>query len=60
MIRMMNLPAYEMAFLDKMVVVHDAHLTGLVVMPLVVALGLLVCSKRYFGQRYVPGSPGAS
>ena len=45
---MMDLPAYEMEFLDKLVLLHDFHLVGLIALPLLVALGLLVYSKRYF------------
>jgi hypothetical protein len=60
MIQMMKLPAYELEFPDKMMFVHDAHITGLVVIPLVIALGLLVYSKRYFGQSYRPGKLKAS
>jgi hypothetical protein len=58
-IQMMNLPAYEMDLLDKMIVFHDMHITGLVVVPLGIALGLLVYSKRYFGQRHIPGKLNA-
>lgn len=50
-IQMMNLPGYEMAFLSRMIVIHDVHITGLVAAPLWIALGLIVYSKRYFGQR---------
>lgn len=59
-IQMMNLPAYEMEFLDKMIVIHDMHITGLVIVPLAIAMGLLVYSKRYFGQRYIPGKLNVS
>jgi hypothetical protein len=47
-IRMMDLPAYEMEFLDQLRLLHDFHLSGLVALPLLVALGLLIYSKRYF------------
>jgi hypothetical protein len=47
---LMNLPVYEMEFLDRMLLVHDFHLVGLVSAPLLIALGLLVYSKRYFGK----------
>jgi hypothetical protein len=47
-ILMMNLPVYEMGFIDKMIVFHEYRLVGLVVVPLLVALGLVTYSKRYF------------
>jgi hypothetical protein len=47
-ILMMNLPAYEMEFLDKMTLVHDYRLVGLFAAPLLIALGLVLYSKRYF------------
>lgn len=47
-VQMMNLPAYEMGFLNKMAVIHETHITGLVVIPLAIVLGLLVYSKQYF------------
>jgi hypothetical protein len=45
---MMKLPAYEMGFLDGLVLLHDVHFVGLFVPPLLAALGLLVYSKQYF------------
>ncbi len=45
---MMKLPAYEMELLDKLEFVHDYHLVGLVAIPLLITLGLVIYSKRYF------------
>lgn len=50
LIQMMNLPAYEMAFIGRMTVLHDFRLAGLVVVPLLVALALLIYSKRYLAR----------
>jgi hypothetical protein len=47
-ILMMNLPANEMQFLDKMILLHDYHLVALFAPPLLVTLALIVYSKRYF------------
>ncbi len=47
-ILMMNLPAYEMGFIDKMILIHDYRLVGLLAIPLLVTLGLIIYSKRYF------------
>ncbi len=47
---MLNLPAYEMAFLDRMALLQDFSLVLLTTGPLLVALGLLVYSRRYFGK----------
>ena len=47
-IQMMELPAYEVELLEAMALLHDYNLVGLVVPPLLVALGLLVYSRRYF------------
>jgi hypothetical protein len=47
---LMSLPAYEMEFIDKLTPLHHYHLVGLVALPLLVALGLVVYSKRYFEQ----------
>ena len=44
----MDLPAYEMDFLDRMVLLHDYSLAGLFAIPLLAALGLVIASKRYF------------
>jgi hypothetical protein len=59
---MMNLPAYEMGFLNKMTPLHDFHLVGLITPPLLIALGLIIYSKRYFGtsdndDEIVPANP---
>jgi hypothetical protein len=51
----LNLPAYEWEFVDQMVVLHDFHLTSLVVVPLLAALGLLLHSKRYFSAHSKDG-----
>lgn len=53
---MMNLPAYEMGFLDKMTILHDYHLLGLITLPLLIALGLIIYSKRYFGTNSKEGT----
>jgi hypothetical protein len=45
---MMNLPAYEMEYLDRMVLFHDVPLAGLLVPPLLLTLGLILYSRRYF------------
>ncbi len=45
---MMKLPAYEMEFIDKLVFLHDYHLVGLFAIPLLITLGLVIYSKRYF------------
>jgi hypothetical protein len=47
-ILMMNLPDFEMAIVDNVKVLHDLSLAGLVTIPLLIALGLLFYSKRYF------------
>lgn len=49
-IQMMELPAYEMEFINQMALLHNFHLVGLVAIPLIVALCLLIFSKRYFSQ----------
>jgi hypothetical protein len=49
-VEIMKLPAYEMEFLDKMALIHDYPLVGLVASPLLIALGLIIYSKRYFGK----------
>jgi len=49
-ILMMNLPTYEMEFLDKLTLLHDYHLVGLIAVPLLITLGLIIYSKRYFGK----------
>ena len=47
---MLNLPAFELAFLDRLTPLRDFHLVVLTSVPLLVLLGLLVYSKRYFGR----------
>jgi len=49
-ILMMDLPAYEMQFLDKATALHDLQLAGLLVTPLLVALGLAAAARRYLAQ----------
>lgn len=50
---MMNLPAYEMELIDKMVVLHDYPLVGLFAAPLLITLGLVIYSRRYFGKKTI-------
>jgi MFS family permease len=57
---MMNLPAYEMELIDKMVVLHDYPLVGLFAAPLLITLGLVIYSRRYFGKNNNLGKPNAS
>lgn len=45
---MMKLPAYEMEFLDKLIFLYDYNLVGLFAIPLLINLGLVIYSKRYF------------
>jgi len=47
---LMSLPAYEMDFINKLTPLYHYRLVGLVAVPLLVALGLVVYSKRYFGK----------
>ena len=46
----MHLPAFELAFLDRLTPLRDFHLVVLTSVPLLAAIGLLVYSKRYFGR----------
>ena len=48
LILMMNLPAYEMEYLDRMVLFHDVPLAGLLVPPLLLTLGLILYSRKYY------------
>ena len=48
MIAMMDLPAYEVEFLEKLTLLRDYHLVFLFAIPLLIAFGLIVYSKRYF------------
>jgi hypothetical protein len=48
LINMLNFPAYEMGFLDKFKLFYDFHLVGLLATPLLVALGLIIYSKKFF------------
>ncbi|NOR84272.1 MAG: hypothetical protein GQ526_12350 [Ardenticatenales bacterium] len=57
---MMELPAYEMELLDKLEFVHDYHLVGLVAIPLLITLGLVIYSKRYFEKSDNSGQLTAS
>lgn len=59
-ILMLDLPPYEMDFLDEWVLIHDYHPVGLLAAPLLIALGLTVYSRRYFGKRDIPGESVAS
>ena len=45
---MLKLPAYEMEFLGKLTLFQDFHLVGLLAIPLLIALALVVYSRRYF------------
>jgi len=47
-VSMMNLLEYEMEFLGKVTVLHDYCLVGLFALPLLLILGLLIYSRRYF------------
>lgn len=47
-ILMMNLPTDEMEFIDKMILIRDYHFVYLIALPLLVALGIIIYSKRYF------------
>lgn len=57
---MMNLPAYEMELIDKMVVLHDYPLVGLFAAPLLITLGLVIYSRRYFEKNNNLGKSNAS
>lgn len=56
----LNLPAYETELLDKMVVFHDYPIVGLFAAPLLVTLGLIVYSRRYFWKSDHLGKSNAS
>jgi hypothetical protein len=45
----MDLPAYEMAFIDQMNLVRDFRPVLLLSAPLLVGIGLVLYSRRYFG-----------
>jgi hypothetical protein len=47
---MMNLPAYEMEFLDRMVLYQDVPMAGYLVPPLLLTLGLILYSGKYFRE----------
>lgn len=49
-IAMMNLPVYEDKFLAQVVVLQDYRLAALFGPPLFLIIGLLLYTKRYFGQ----------
>ena len=57
---MMNLPTYEMELLDKMVILHDYPLVGLFAAPLLITLGLVIYSRRYFENSNNFGKSNAS
>ena len=46
----MDLPSYEMELLDNLILLHDVHLVSLFAAPLLISLGLVLYSKRYFGN----------
>ncbi len=48
LVSLMDLPATEMEFIDRMALLRDFHLVAVFVVPLLVAFGLVLCSKRYF------------
>lgn len=54
--QMMHLPAAEIAYFEKLPPLHHVYLTGLLVVPLLVALGLILYSKRYFRKENDPSS----
>jgi len=47
-VSMMDLPEYEVEFLEKMTVLHDYNLVGLLAIPLLMILGLLIHSGKHF------------
>ncbi len=47
-VQMMNLPVYELEFIDNILLIHDYRLVGLITIPLLTALVLIIYSKRYF------------
>jgi len=46
----MDLPAFELAFLDRLTPLRDFLLVLLTVSPLLALLGLIIYSRRYFGK----------
>lgn len=48
LIRMMGLPAYEVDFLNRIVLLQDYPLVGLLTGPLLAGIGLAIYSRRYF------------
>jgi len=50
LILMMNLPAYEMEYLNRMILFHNVPLAGLLVPPLLLTLGLILYSRKYFRE----------
>ena len=54
-ILMMDLPAYEIDFLNQVTLLHDFRLVVLIASPFMTALGLLIYSKRYFRKVNKPG-----
>jgi hypothetical protein len=57
---LMDLPAYEMELIGQMVVLHDYPLVGLFAAPLLITLGLIIYSRRYFGTSHNLGKSNAS
>lgn len=45
---MLNPPTYELELLDKLAIFYDHSLVGLLAAPLVLTIGLIVHSRRYF------------
>jgi hypothetical protein len=56
-ILLMDLPAYEMAFIDKLVLIHDFDLGIPLVLPLLAALGLIITSRRYYKNGLIARTP---
>jgi hypothetical protein len=48
LIQMMDLPAYEVDFLNRIVLLQDYPLVGLLTGPLLAGIGLAIYSRRYF------------
>ena len=45
---LMDIPASELVVFDELVLVHDYRFVGVLAPPLLIALGLVVCSRRHF------------
>ncbi len=46
--RLLYLPKHELEVLDNLTILHEYHFVGLIIPPLILILGLLIYSKRYF------------